>query len=229
MARQFERLAARGESVVITTASAGTARAINVEIQRRRNLRRDGARVALADGTSAFVGDRVATRRNVALVTDIGAPVRNRQTWTVTEVGHGGSLLLHDPSRGSVHLPAAYVARHVELGWAVTGYGTQGMTCDHAMAVIEPSSTRAGVYVAMTRGRERNMAWIVTAPALPTPRKRWPRRSPGRPTHSAPTPWPPAWEARRRRRRWLRTMLRDEMFRKLDQLAMASRGRTLSP
>ncbi len=152
--------------MAITTASAGTARAINVEIQRRRNLRRDGARVALADGTSAFVGDRVATRRNVALVTDTGAPVRNRQTWTVTEVGHGGSVLLHDPSRGSVHLPAAYVARHVELGWAVTGYGTQGMTCDHAMAVIEPSSTRAGVYVAMTRGRERNMAWIVDRTGL---------------------------------------------------------------
>jgi len=26
---------------------------------------------------------------------------------------------------------------------------------------VEPSSTRAGIYVAMTRGRDRNLAWIV--------------------------------------------------------------------
>ncbi len=58
---------------VAITASAGTARHINVEIQRRRNPRQDGPNVALADGTCAFVGDGVATRRNVALATDTGA------------------------------------------------------------------------------------------------------------------------------------------------------------
>ena len=55
----------------------------------------------------------------------------------------------------AARLPKSYVARHVELGWAVTGYGTQGITTDHAIAVVEPSSTRAGIYVAMTRGRGR--------------------------------------------------------------------------
>ncbi len=166
VARQFERLAARGESVAITTASAGTARAINVEIQRRRNPRLAGARVALADGTVAFVGDKVATRRNVGLVTGAGKPVRNRQSWTVAEVGEDGSLVVADRDRGSVRLPATYVVRHVELGWAVTGYGTQGVTTDHAIAVVEPSSTRAGIYVAMTRGRGRNVAWIVDRTGL---------------------------------------------------------------
>jgi ATP-dependent exoDNAse (exonuclease V) alpha subunit len=161
VARQFERLAVRGETVAITTASAGTARAINAEIQRRRNPRRDEACVTLADGTRGFVGDRVATRRNVALVTDAGAAVRNRQSWTVTELGEDGSVVVAEACRGSVRLPAAYIARHVELGWAVTGYGTQGVTTDHGIAVVEPSSTRAGIYVAMTRGRGRNVAWIV--------------------------------------------------------------------
>jgi len=166
VARQFERLAVRSETVAITTASAGTARAINVEIQRRRNPRQEGPKVILADGTSAFVGDRVATRRNVALVTDAGAAVRNRQSWTVTEVGQDGSVVVAEAGRGSVRLPVAYVARHVELGWAVTGYGTQGVTTDHAIAVVEPSSTRAGIYVAMTRGRGRNAAWIVDRTGL---------------------------------------------------------------
>ncbi len=180
VARQFERLAARGESVAITTASAGTARSINGEIQRRRNPRLDRACVALADGTVAFVGDRVATRRNVAVVTDTASLVRNRQSWTVAEVGEDGSVVVVDPARGSVRLPAAYVARHLELGWAVTGYGTQGVTTDHAIAVVEPSSTRAGIYVAMTRGRGRNVAWIVDRTVWPTPRRRWRPRSPGR-------------------------------------------------
>ena len=51
VARQLQRLVTKGESVAITTASAGTARAINREIQRRRNRRRASASVALADGT----------------------------------------------------------------------------------------------------------------------------------------------------------------------------------
>ena len=115
VARQYERLASRGQSVAITTASAGTARAINVEIQRRRNPRDRGPSVVLADGTAAFAGDQVATRRNLSLATDTGAAVRNRQTWTVTKFGEDGSLVLTSDQRGSVVLPAAYVARHVDL------------------------------------------------------------------------------------------------------------------
>ncbi len=170
VARQHERIAERGQSVVITTASAGTARAINVEIQRRLNPRLEGASVALADGTKAFVGDQVATRRNDAsLVTEAGSSVRNRQSWTVTDVGKDGSLTVADAERGSVVLPARYVARHVELGWAVTGYGNQGVTTAHGICVVEPSSSRAGIYVGMTRGRGRNWAWILDRSGLADP------------------------------------------------------------
>jgi len=165
--RQFQQLTRQGESLAITTTSAGTARAINVEIQRRRNPRRTGYSVVLADGTRAFVGDQVATRRNDAsLTTDTRSPVRNRQTWTVSEVGKDGSLTLADPKRGRIQLPARYVGRHVELGWAVTGYGNQGVTTDHGICIVEPSSSRAGIYVAMTRGRGRNEAWIVDKTGL---------------------------------------------------------------
>ena len=58
-------------------------------------------------------------------------------------------------------LPADYVARHVELGWAVTGYGNQGVTTDRGICVVERTTSRAGLYVGMTRGRERNVAWVV--------------------------------------------------------------------
>jgi hypothetical protein len=79
----------------------------------------------------------------------------------VTEAHPDGSLTVTHPERGSVDLPADYVARHVELGWAVTGYGAQGDTVDVGIAVLEPSTSRNHAYVAMTRGRQANHALVV--------------------------------------------------------------------
>lgn len=113
------------------------------------------------------MGDQVATRRNDArVVAADGAAVRNRQTWTVRAIGEDGALTVDDRQRGRVRLPKDYVARHVELGWAVTGYGNQGVTVDHGICVAEPASTRAGIYVAMTRGRGRNLAWVLDRTGL---------------------------------------------------------------
>lgn len=168
IARSHAHLTESGDTVSITCASAGAAREINLAIQ--AGHRQLGPGAALVDGTRAHVGDRIATRRNDAtLTTDQGKEVRNRHTWIVDEVGHDGSLTVHDEHLGTTVLPAAYVAAHVELGWAVTGYGNQGTTTDHAIAVIEPSSTRAGVYVAMTRGRDRNIAVVLDTSYLGDP------------------------------------------------------------
>ena len=169
VARLHDTVEGRGESLAVTCASTATARAINLEIQRRRHTRRAGPAVELADGTEALVGDRIATRKNAPLVTDTGTLVRNRHTWTVTAAGHDGSLTVAEPDRGSVALSAGYVARHVELGWAVTGYGSQGTTTDHALCVVEAGSSRAGIYVGITRGRRHNRALIVDPTGLTAP------------------------------------------------------------
>jgi ATP-dependent exoDNAse (exonuclease V) alpha subunit len=171
VARLHDAVDRRGESLAITTATSATARAINLEIQRRRHPH--GARLAveLADGTRALVGDQVATRRNATLVTDTGVAVRNRHTWTVLAVSHGGVLTVADPDRGTVTLPADYTARHVELGWAVTGCGSQGITTDHAISVVEPGSSRAGIYVGMTRGRHHNRALVIDPTGLADPQE----------------------------------------------------------
>jgi conjugative relaxase-like TrwC/TraI family protein len=169
LARLHDAVDGRGESLAITCTTAATARAINLELQRRRHPRRAGPAVELADGTRALVGDRIATRRNAMLVSDTGAAVRNRYTWTVVAVGRDGSLAVADPDRGTVTLPADYVARYVELGWAVTGYGSQGITTDHAICVVEPGSSRAGIYVGMTRGRRHNRALVLDATGLSDP------------------------------------------------------------
>lgn len=156
-----QRYADAGRCVAITTNTAETARRINVEIQRQTNPRPGRGRVSLADGTRAGPGDRIATRRNqTALRTTEGHQVRNRHTWTVDSAEPDGSLTVAHPDRGTVRLPADYVGEHVELGWAVTGYGNQGDTVDIGLAVLEPGTTRNHAYVAMTRGRHRNLAFL---------------------------------------------------------------------
>ena len=169
VAHLHETVERRGESLSVTCTSTATARAVNLEIQRRRHRRSAGPAVDLADGTQALIGDLVATRHNAPFVSDTGAAVRNRYTWTVTAIGADGALTVRDPDRGTVALPASYAARHVELGWAVTGYGSQGITTDHALCVVEPGSRRAAIYVGITRGRRHNRALIVDPTGLAEP------------------------------------------------------------
>lgn len=149
-----------GRTVAITTTNAETARAINREIQWLQ--RPDGRGVALHDGTAAQVGDQIATRRNdPELQSTTGERVRNRHTWTVTAAHADGGLTVTHAQRGTVELPTAYVAAHVELGWAVTGYGNQGDTVDVGIAVLDTTTSRNHAYVAMTRGRHVNHALLL--------------------------------------------------------------------
>jgi conjugative relaxase-like TrwC/TraI family protein len=120
--------------------------------------------VRLAGGQSARVGDVIATRRNDRrLITSSGQPVRNRDTWTVTAVDRDGSILaVHDAAHGNVTLPADYVCEHVRLGYAATEHGWQSDTVDTAIALVSPATSRRGLYVAATRGAERNIICVVT-------------------------------------------------------------------
>jgi hypothetical protein len=137
--------------------TAETARAVNREIQWQRHGRSERG-IDLHDDTTAHVGDWIATRRNdPTLRTDTGERVRNRQTWTVTNIAADGAITVQHDARGAVTLPVEYV----ELGWAVTGYGNQGDTVDIGIAVLEASCSRNHTYVAMTRGRHANHAILV--------------------------------------------------------------------
>ncbi|HZU72453.1 MAG TPA: MobF family relaxase [Acidimicrobiales bacterium] len=170
VARRHHALTAEGGSVAITTASAEVARDINRAIQHELGHWRSGVGVRLHDGTEVFAGDTVATRHNDRrLVASQGASVRNRQTWTVEEVRPDGGLVVRHPKRGEVVLPVSHASRHVELGWAVTGYGNQGVTVDHGICVIEPTTSRAGAYVGMTRGRRTNTAFVLDRSGVADP------------------------------------------------------------
>ncbi len=118
----------------------------------------------VAAGEIAYVGDVVATRRNDRrLVTSHGEPVRNRDTWTVTAIHRDGSITVsHQAGHGDVTLPADYVRDHVRLGYAATEHGWQSDTVDTAIALTSPATTRRGLYVAATRGRDTNTMCVVT-------------------------------------------------------------------
>jgi conjugative relaxase-like TrwC/TraI family protein len=118
--------------------------------------------IDLHDGTRAAVGDTIITRRNDRRLRAGRRWVRNGDRWTVVAVHRNGSLEVRWPQRrwSTVVLPAAYVQQHVELGYAVTSYRAQGITTDTAHVVAAPGMTRENFYVAMTRGREANSAYV---------------------------------------------------------------------
>jgi conjugative relaxase-like TrwC/TraI family protein len=111
--------------------------------------------ITTAGGDRIGVGDRVATRRN-----DPDLQVTNRQTWTVTGIGKDGSLLLHGQGRDR-EIPADYATRFVELAYATTVHGAQGSTVTNAHVAIGEHTGAASAYVAMTRGRQTNVAHLV--------------------------------------------------------------------
>ncbi len=119
--------------------------------------------VRLRDGVQAGRGDLVVTRQNDRRLRAGSDWVRNGDRWTINRVHPDGSLTLSrlGSSRGLLRLPASYVAAHLDLGYAVTVHRAQGSTVDSAHAVVlSETTTREAFYVAMTRGRRSNIAYV---------------------------------------------------------------------
>ncbi|MFT8396637.1 MobF family relaxase [Propionibacterium sp.] len=117
----------------------------------------------LHDGTAVCEGDLVITRRNDRRLRSGSSWVRNGDRWTVTKLREDGSVTIRQTSRrfgGSIVLPASYVAKHLDLGYAVTAHRAQGVTTDTSHVVVTSTTTRENLYVAMTRGREENHVYV---------------------------------------------------------------------
>jgi hypothetical protein len=122
--------------------------------------------VQLHDGSIAGIGDLIVTRRNdrqLRTGPSEAAFVKNRDRWEVIGRDPDGALSVRRVDCDqTVALPADYVADHVELSYALTGYGAQGMTVKEALVVVQPGDERSFVYVAASRGQENNMIRVVT-------------------------------------------------------------------
>ena len=139
--------------------------------------------VPLADGSTAGTGDLVQARRNDRTITDRdGRWAANRDVWRIE--GYEPDPLSAQPQQvivrrdlgrdrvsgerrwsGPFAVPADYLRSAAVLGYAGTAHSAQGRTVDTAHAVVTETLTRALVYVAMTRGRAANYAYVVTDPA----------------------------------------------------------------
>ena len=112
-------------------------------------------------------GDVLMAKKNTRDLAVGGQPVRNGDRFQIlSATPDGAGLVVADlAGRGRTVLTAAYVARHVEYGWAATIDAAQGATTGIAVTLARPGLDREHLYVAMTRGRLENH--IHTAPETP--------------------------------------------------------------
>jgi conjugative relaxase-like TrwC/TraI family protein len=110
------------------------------------------------DGNECGVGDLVQARHN-----DWSLGIINRRRYVVQEIHEDGGLLVRvEGSTDTRALSAQYVEQHLTLGYASTAHSAQGVTVDTSHAVVTPGLGNEGLYVALTRGRQANTAYVVT-------------------------------------------------------------------
>jgi hypothetical protein len=136
----------------------------------RHTIAADALTIAGARGQRIAAGDLILTRHNDASIplrnTDNAAAeqsvVRNGQRWRVTRINADNNRLIAE--RLDDHTLAAfsgdYVREHITHGYAATVHSAQGVTADATHADLSETATRALSYVAMTRGRDANTAYL---------------------------------------------------------------------
>ena len=158
-----------GKDALLVCDTIEMADALNQRIH-RGTIAAGTATVGGTRGHRIAVGDLIVSRHNDASIplrhTDDPAaehnPVRNGQRWCVTQINRENNRLiarrLDDNTRGAFF--NGYVREHITHGYAVTVHGAKGVTADTTQAVLGKNTKRPMLYVAMTRGRETNDAYL---------------------------------------------------------------------
>jgi hypothetical protein len=157
---------AHSRSVLVMAGDNATAEAFALRARAERVAQGDveERRVRLANGVAGVgVGDEIVTLKNDRrLVQTPEEFVRNGERWRVVGRHSDGSLAVEAMSgRGQVELPAAYVREHVALAYALTVHKAQGQTVDVGIALVDERMTSQQLYVAMSRGRDENRAFVI--------------------------------------------------------------------
>jgi hypothetical protein len=123
--------------------------------------------VTVVGGRAWQTGDVLRTRRNDRRLAVGDGHVRNGDRFQVLGPGPQNDLIVQDlTGRGRTVLPATYLAQHAEYGWASTIDAAQGATADVGIVLVRPGMDREHLYVAMTRGRSGNHAYITPDPTI---------------------------------------------------------------
>ncbi len=134
----------------------------------------DTTTVTAARDHHISTGDVVLTRRNDPTITVYQAddrtrtlaeaPVRNGQRWRVVKVDDNREhprIAARRLSDGAwAVFNGDYLREQVQLGHAVTVHAAQGVTADTTHTVLADTASRNLAYVALTRGRASNHAYL---------------------------------------------------------------------
>lgn len=116
----------------------------------------------LADGNEASVGELVITRENDRRLRVSATDwVKNGDRWTILAVHRRGDLTVKHTRHGRiVRLPADYVERSAELGYACTINGAQGVTADTMHGLATGTESRQQLYTMLTRAAIANHLYL---------------------------------------------------------------------
>ena len=165
--------AAAGEDALLVCDTTEMADALNQRLH-HETVGADAPTVTGARGHRIAMGDLIITRRNdpttVLRNTSHPAaeqiPVRNGNRWRVTAINsYNGRLAARrlDDDTAAV-FSNEYLREHITYGYAVTVHSAQGVTADTTHAVLSEAATRALFYVAISRGRDANTAYLYERP-----------------------------------------------------------------
>lgn len=145
--KQADELAARARADLVRL---GKVEAEGVELEDR--------------GLTVGKGDMIQLRKNNRRMTTASGErfATNRDVVKVLGIAESGSVTVAYDDGDTLQLPPSYVQEHVDLAYAGTIHSTQGRTVGTAHSYWDGTGSREAFYVAMTRGRERNSAYMST-------------------------------------------------------------------
>ncbi|MHB1874002.1 MAG: MobF family relaxase [Streptosporangiaceae bacterium] len=129
---------------------------------------RPGATAALREDARAYAGDLIVARKNDNHLAagEPGRTLANGDVLRVEAIGGNGLMVsrlirggIAGPGRGwsePFTLRGDYAAANCDLGYALTWYTVEGQTVAAGIAVASDDRVREGLYVAMSRGAQRN-------------------------------------------------------------------------
>ncbi len=165
----YQRDAAAGQNALLICDTIEMTDALNRRIH-RDTIGAGRPTISAARGHRIAVGDLIISRRNdpdvpIFDATDTkkyATPVRNGNRWRVFAVDLDNNRIaarrLSDGARAA--FTGEYLREHITYGYAITVHSAQGVTADTTHAVLGENTTRALLYVAMTRGRHTNTAYL---------------------------------------------------------------------
>ena len=130
----------------------------------------DGAAAKLREGAQASAGDLIVCRKtDHRVITDERHELANGDVFRVERITPRGAVVRRVlEANGEIRLAShstfygAEKLAQSELGYAVTGHKGQGATVTRGLAVITGCESLEWLYVALTRGRERNTVIALT-------------------------------------------------------------------